>query len=938
MTSADNHGKLELDGAVKASVRQRDAWCYAGDAIPIDHGGPRGLAFDGFEDDWLDRPLFQRFEFIADRHAQRNALDDGNLKLSYAGLREAVRRLASQLGRQVPRGGAVGIFFPNDGRFPLAMLACMASGHPYVPIDPKQPAARVHEIATESAMHAVICDLSMPQVENLPAALSRIDVASSLSEDETAGASQGPAPADVDAPACLLYTSGSTGKPKGICNSQRGLLQRAAASANTCHVGPDDRMLLLSGPWTIAGTREILTTLLSGACLCIADVHRLGIGGTLEFMRAQRVTLAYTVPSLLRTLLDAPDAMQACASLRIMRVAGDVTRDTDLEKVRRVLPPSCLFLVSYSSTEMPNAFQWFVPRDWQPTQARVPVGHPQQGIGFRVVDDAGQPVAQGETGELVVRTRHGAIGYWKLGKLEPGPFEPDPELPGHRIQRTGDLVRQLPDGLWELVGRKDRQIKIRGQRIDPGEVEAILRKGRVRDAVVIARRAGTETIGMVAYVVPDASGDADGTQVLADLKDRLAAGLPAYMRPSEIRMLDQIPLLPGFKPDVKRLERMDQEELERQQAMRNDSSPVRDAVNAGISGDEPADPALLTIVERAWREVLKPNAYREDMRWDEMDADSLKTLEFWFQIEQRAGAKVAIDILEPASTPRSLAAALGRQLRGAAAEETASPVAGKPMLFMMPGILGDEPLLSHFRAAFGGNVRMKVIDYPEWRGNDPADGDFSTIVDAAFRQVIAEPGCDSYALAGYSYGGYVAFETARRLMEAGRKVHFVGLIDSRMWGMSAALGKSRAEVLRAQALRYLNLAADPVTVLRLVRKRFVALGRYLSWAASSRPNKAISYTFYRERNYRMRVDALRRWKLKPLAMPVTLFLSDQGLPDLPEDYGWGGLCTRLSTVHVGGTHASMLESPRREVLRAHVLNAILQAAPYQDFVSSGWTV
>jgi thioesterase domain-containing protein len=246
-------------------------------------------------------------------------------------------------------------------------------------------------------------------------------------------------------------------------------------------------------------------------------------------------------------------------------------------------------------------------------------------------------------------------------------------------------------------------------------------------------------------------------------------------------------------------------------------------------------------------------------------------------------------------------------------------------VFLMPGILGDEPLLSHFRAAFGWNVRFKVIEYPEWRSTDDANSGFEQIVDAAYAQICAEPACESYALAGYSFGGYVAFETARRLLESGRQVGFLGLIDSRMWGMSSAMGQSRMQALLAQMRRYLGLLADPSTLARLVRKKIVAAVRFVTWAASSRPSTALSFAFYRERNYQQRVDALRRWRLLPLDMPMTLYLSDQGLEELPPDYGWGKLCTNLSIVRVGGTHASMLESPRREMLSSHLLGAVLPA-------------
>lgn len=883
------------------------SWSSAGDAIPLDWAGPVDIAFARFEDEWIASPMVERFEQVALRYANRIAVDDGKTRLTYRALRCAVYRLAQHIETVTPAGRPVGILLPHNAYFPLAALACLAIGRPYMPIDLKYPAARIHEMIGEAGMSTVVLDASSEAARLIPRTLLQVDIVDALDVND-----EPPMPAGstvlVDDPAVILYTSGSTGKPKGICNSQRGILQRVAASTNSCHVHADDRIILLSSPGTVAGVRETFTALLNGATLYVADPRQHGISGILEVLREDRITICYTVPALLRTLLHAPGARQAFSHLRIMRIAGDVTLVSDLALCRSILPPACRFLASFSSTEMPNAFQWFVPQDWKADGQRVPVGYPQPDIGFMVVDDNDEPVAPGEIGELIVRSRYIAIGQWQHGRLQPGPFWRDPDDPSMRIQRTGDMIKQREDGLWELVGRKDRQMKIRGQRIDPGEVEAVLRSCDVSDAAVIARRNGHEIVALVAYVVPRQPAKPG---LIDDIRQALGARVPPHMRPAEIRLLDAIPQLPGFKPDIPALEKMDREEWERRGAVLQSAvSDVPDSVRA--------------VVEHAWTKVLGEKSYQADMRWDETEGDSLKAMELWFHIEQKLGRKISMDALHDGTTPSSLAAAIERYLHSPAGRGAGDPDAARMLvMFLMPGILGDEPLLAHFRAAFDGNLRFKVIDYPEWRGAEESNIGFDAIVDAAFAQICAEPASESYALAGYSFGGYVAFETARRLIASGRRVSFLGLIDSRMWGMSSAMGKSRVQALLAQCKRYGSLLADPVTLARLVRKRSIALARFMTWAAASRPTTTISFTFYSERNYRQRVNALRRWKLVYLDLPMTLFLSDQGLADSPPDYGWGALCKRLTIVRIGGTHTSMLESPRRELLRTHLLDAVL---------------
>lgn len=903
---ADFDGAISLNGTPKEK-----SWSYAGEATPLDLAGPVDIPFERFADEWIEQPLVKRFEQIALRYGDRIAIDDGNIHLTYHALRCAVYRLAQRL-EALPSRKPVGILLPHDARFPLAALTCLAIGRPCVPIDVRHPAARILEIMAEADMDTVILDTTAETATLLPQALTKIDIAAAL---ET-GAE--PSPPDesnvsVEEPAVILYTSGSTGKPKGICNSQRGILQRIAATVNSYHMHAEDRAVLLSSFGTVAGMREAFSALLSGAALHIADPRRYGIAGVLNVLREARITICYTVPPLLRALLQANEAQQTFSHLRIIRISGDVALDSDLELCRRILPASCHILISFSSTEMPNAFQWFVPRHWKAKGTRLPMGYPQPGLGFMIVDENDKPVEPGEIGELIVRSRYTAIGQWQNGCLQPGPFLRDPRDPSVRIQRTRDLMKLRDDGLWELVGRKDRQIKIRGQRVDPGEVEAVLRKCDVSDAAVIARRIGHETVAMVAYVVPRQSAKAG---LLDEIRQMLAARLPQYMRPTEIRLLEAIPLLPGFKPDIPKLEKMDREEMERAATLQQAST---------VSAPE----SIMAVVEQAWTSVLGAKSFQADARWDETEGDSLKAMELWFCIEQKLGRKISMDVLQDSTTPSKLAIDIARHLHGTTKDVSDTPAAsGAPILFLMPGILGDEPLLAHFRAALGSNIRFKVIDYPEWRGQADAHAGFDAIIDAAFAQICAEPDCTSYALAGYSFGGYVAFETARRLVASGRRVDFLGLIDSRIWGMSSAMGESRVQALLAQFKRYTSLLADPPTLARLLRKRGVALLRFASWVVASRPATAISFTFYRERNYRQRVDALRRWKLAPLDLPMTLFLSDQGLSELPPDYGWGKLCKQLNVVHVGGTHASMLESPRRERLCRHLLDTLLSSRRY----------
>lgn len=887
--------------------------------MPLDFAGPSNIVYEYLDDSWLERPLFERFEYIAMRYAGQTAVDDGTLTLSYSALLIGVRTLAEQIAALTPPGRPVAILLPHCAHFPMVALACLAIGRPYVPIDSRYPPDRIDDVFREIGAAAVVLDRSANTARRFPSGLKTIDLSSLLLSSGVSTIVNASAQIAVDAPGVILYTSGSTGKPKGICNSQRGLLQRIAASVNAYHAHPDDRMILLSSFSTIAGQRETLAALLSGATLHIADLHKLGIGGVLQLMQRNHITICYAVPALMRSLLRATGAGEAFADLRIMRVAGDVTLANDLTLLRSILPDTCHFLVSFGSTEMPTVFQWFVPPDWRADTVRLPAGYALAGTHFSVISENGLPVSAGESGELIVRSRYLALGQWQDGELQAGAFQPDSDDPSIRILHTGDLMALRSDGLWEFVGRKDRQIKIRGQRIHPGEIEAALRTcAEVEDAAVIPRSDGEEVVALVAYVVPRHSSE-DG--VVDRIKLVLPTRLSRHLLPSEIVLLDAIPQLPGLKTNYRALENIELAARSREAAS---VVPTYGefSVSAGTSrGSETASTQIRDAVESAWTAVFGASSYQMNQAWDQTGGDSLKAMELWFHIEQTLHCKITLDALDEGTTPARLGQAIAHYFNRQTEPRIGASGASVPVVFLMPGILGDEPLLAQFRAALGAKIHFKVITYPEPRNEKGYETGLREIVDAAYAQICAEPTCAPYYLVGYSFGGYVAFETARSLIDNGNQVGFLGLIDSRMSDMSTAQ-VGRLGELKLQIQRTYPLLAAPASLAALLGQRWKRLQRWLWWVATARPTTAIAFTFHRERNYRHRISALRRWKLKPVEVDATLYLSDGRLSDSPPDYAWGQLCKNLTLVPIGGTHSTMMEAPRRAILSAHLLAAL----------------
>ena len=738
-----------------------------GSNYPLDWNGPAERPFVPIAD--LNEPIAVRFARIAERHPERIAVDDGTRRMTYRALQDAVRALAGVLAVETDPAALVGIYLEASVDYPVAMLACLAAGRLFVPLDRHYPAKWIADVVEQSNMAAVIgrfagADDDAP----FPAAVRRLDV-----RDARPGAT--PTPRGPDDAAVLLFTSGSTGRPKGIVNSQRNLLRRVAQYVGAAHIDETDRFLPLSSECTIAGLRERLTALLTGATLHLTDVQHAGARALLNRFRASEISVVYAVPALLRTLMQLGDA-KAPPSLRIVRVGGEAVLWSDVEALRAWLPEDCRIELGYSSTEAP-IMQWFVPDGFPQDGSRVPLGYPLAGNALAIVDEDGAGVSPGEVGELVVRSPYVALGRWSDGRCVSDDFPKDPNDPACRVLHTGDLVRLRADGLIDLVGRKDRQIKIRGQRVEPGELEAALRReSGVVDAAVFPRRVG-KNWWLIAYVVPRA-----GASGLAErLKETLRAILPAPLQPQRIHLIDAIPRLASGKLDMKTLQALD-EEWQR-----------RETCGAAAAVVEEPHGRTERAVGEIWTRVLQLECVDRNADFFDLGGDSLAALELMFGIEETLGVELPVTMIFEAPTIASLSAAI---------EAHAAPVfsplvriregSGGAPLFIVHGVGGNVMELF----ALGRQVSMEGPVYAiQAKGLDGQADPLRSIADMAVYYLDAIRTAfpfGPYHLAGYSSGGLIALEMAQRLEAQDNPAASLTLIDTqtnaRQWPLSIWLG------------------------------------------------------------------------------------------------------------------------------------------------------
>ncbi|MET8178288.1 non-ribosomal peptide synthase/polyketide synthase [Streptomyces sp. NPDC005336] len=454
-------------------------------------------------------------------------------ELTFAELESAANRLAHRLiGRGVGPERLVALVLPRSVEMVVAQLAVVKAGGAFLPVDPAYPAERIAFMLRDAAPLVVLDDAASVWVEEGPA---------------------GP-PADreiaPDHPAYVIYTSGSTGVPKAVVVTHAGLASFSAAGAEHYDVRPGDRVLQFASPSFDASVLELCVSLPSGASLVVAEEGPLLGERLAQVLDQRRITHALIPPAALATV---PETAREAGMphLRTLIVGGDAC---SAELVDRWAPGRRM-VNSYGPTEATVVSTW--SRPLTAGAGLPPIGRPIWNTRAYVLDEALRPVPVGVAGELYVAGAGLARGYLGRPGLTATRFVADPFGPGGgRMYRTGDVVRWTGDGELEFVGRADDQVKVRGFRIEPGEVESALRRSpEVRDAVVALRDTAptpeqpSGVKRLVGYVVPAP----DASPTAASLRDFLGRILPRHLVPSAFATLDALPLTPHGKVDRRAL-------------------------------------------------------------------------------------------------------------------------------------------------------------------------------------------------------------------------------------------------------------------------------------------------------------------------------------------------------------------------------------------------
>ncbi len=568
-------------------------------------------------------------------HAARTpdalAVVEGDAALTYARLVSSARALAAHLRTHGVRpGDRVALLMRRSARTVVAQLALWWAGATCVPLDPAHPRPRSEAMIADAGVTLTVGEGKLLEAASLTGPVL------ALPEETPLPDSSAPVPEPgADAAAFIMFTSGSTGRPKGVSVPHRAVAELLSEPTYVI-LSPRDRVLFHSPMTFDASTFEVWGALANGAAVVVCTADRPSLEDLARHVERHGVTVAFLTTALFHRLAARRSRMFSV--LRSVVVGGEALSAQHAGQVLEAFP--WLELVNgYGPTET-TTFATAHRVTGADCEGPVPIGRPVAGATAHVLDDGGRPLADGARGELWVGGSRLAHGYTGRPDLTAERFVDHPEL--GRLYRTGDLVAVRPDGALDFHGRTDDQVKVRGFRIEPGEVEHALRgQPDVDDAAVTVHRPGPDDTRLVAFVVA-APGPVPRPGAL---RDRLAAVLPAHLVPDEVTVVDGLPLTPSGKVDRRAL--------------------------AGLGGQgEAVAPAVpLTPLEQAvagiWSRALEREITRPDADFLDQGGHSLLALVVTDDLREELGVDMALADFFAAPTVAAQAALVEQALLAA---------------------------------------------------------------------------------------------------------------------------------------------------------------------------------------------------------------------------------------------------------------------------------
>jgi amino acid adenylation domain-containing protein len=832
------------------------------------------------------RPLQELIHERALLHPDRTALRFKDEVITYKQLNDSANRYARFLvGYGVSKGDIVGLVVDRSPEMVFILLAIVKSGATYLPLDPEYPQARVEFMLEDTGATVLI-------TSEIYSGTYRSRAREILLEDMLRQASQYPAaPPEVkismDDVVYVLYTSGSTGQPKGAQITQQGLMNFLIGMQKEPGIDEHDRVLALTTICFDISGLELFLPLITGAEIILTDAQTSRDTRLLmEVVKKERVTIMQATPATWRMMLESAWEER----LPIKALCGGEALSKRLAE--RLLDKCDSLWNMYGPTE---TTVWATLKKIKTGDEIITVGHPIDNVYAYILDSQLRPVADGTVGEIFIGGDGVGKGYLNRPQLNAALFMDDPfsDVPGAQMYKTGDLGRRVNDGEIQCLGRIDHQVKIRGYRIELGEIEHTLSKQKgIKDVVVLPKDER-----LVGYVVLESGHKA----AFSDWQQALKTSLPEYMIPSNFVTLPKFPLSPNGKVDRNALEAIGQE-IEKANRVYTPPQTEREEQIAKI-----------------WEDLLHVEKVGIKDDFFELGGTSIVAMQIMARLERETGKRLPLASLFTANTVEKLARQLELDDRSISWDllVPVKPTGKKPPLFIVNGL--DMNVL-----LFNNIARNMDADQPVYgfqpRGLNGVDEPFETIEDMAAEYIAAllerEFG-DSYALAGYSYGGIVAYEMGRQLQAMGKQVKMLAMFDTYAYnedhfatGMPRYIRKIKRQLPKLFFITG-SLIRQPKETIRYQQSFFIRKCNELAiYMGLQRPPEANKAEDKINEKYE---TAYRRYNMQPSdACAIDLFRVSTRLYylDDPIYLGWKKYARKGIFVHdVKGDHKTFLMPP-----------------------------
>jgi amino acid adenylation domain-containing protein len=907
------------------------------------------MAAPDFPKEEIEGSIPERFRKTASLHRDRTALRCAGTSLTYGDLGKRVGSLARAIIDRCGDGNdPVAIFLDHESSAVVAILAALQAGKIYVPLDPLYPGERTRFILDDAGVRVIVSGGEcLEEAKDLAGERCALLDVGSLG-DAPLGKEDTPA-FSPDRVASILYSSGSTGRPKGILQSHRSILHHVWDHTTLYRFAPRDRFALLVSFSFAASVSEIFGALLNGASLTLFPLRREGHGGLAGWIETEEVSVLKLPAPVFREVLETLGRGARISGPRLVLLGGDTLYRRDIDRFRQHFPPDCLLVNRLTSTETNTIAQMIIGPETEIAEGVVPAGRPARDKEIVILDDEGKPAVAGQEGEISVRSRYLSPGYWRRPELTLRMFREESGGEGERTFFTGDRGVIGSDGILHYRGRRDERVKVRGFRVETGEVEAaLLDLDAVREAVVAAdEEPVTGERRLCAYLVP--TGPAPPT--IGELRRALSERLPREMIPTAFVLLEQFPVTATGKIDRRAL-----------------PEPRRQRLPEGRSHVAPRT-AIEGSLTEIWEELLGVEGLGIRDDFFDLGGHSLLAVRLCVEVERQLGGTLSLAELMQSPTIEGVAAVLARE-EASHPRRSLVPVttAGEGLpFFCVSGMGGHGMIFRDLARRLGGDRPFYALE--------PAGFD----VEASFRPTvegIASGYLDEvrhmqpegpYLLGGYSFGGVIAFEMAQQLLRRGEGTAILALIDTsasflgwtgqvgparrfrlHLRNLATLTGRERLTYFRAWAKRKVRSGKDAV-MRRLPGSRKVILekrwqlypalhhaflARMAIRDAGRKPEGQAGDIMIMRKLHQL---AVRFYRPVPYPGQITLFACAEESRKLCRDprLGWERLTEGGVTVHgIPGNHYTLLNEPHVKGLAEALGRCLGEVLPAQGKTES----